>query len=181
MNRSLPDLCLTDIIKFLKADIPSLRRDEFIKAVERLTVADREILEYASFSERQYSRNVLIRESQFEILIMCWKSGQRSLIHDHGGSFGVVKVLRGILTESVFVPALNGMIKADASRDYQEGDIQVESPATIHQVSNLQPQSRNAISVHFYIPPLSTMNVYQLYDIVPRPILSEMYNNGAGI
>ena len=181
MNRSVPDLCLTEMIKWLEADVSRLPRDHLVKALERLIVTDQEIVKHAAFSEHRYSRNVITRESRFEILIMCWKSGQRSLIHDHGGSFGVAKVLRGILTETVFVPALNGMIKADGSRDYQTGAIQVEDSATIHQVSNLQPHSCDAVSVHFYLPPLRTMKIYQLYDIAHRSVSPELYNNGAGI
>jgi hypothetical protein len=56
-------------------------------------------------------------------------------------------------------PALNGMIKPVASTDYQSGDVQIEEPSTIHQVSNLQPGRCDAISLHVYLPPLGHMNI----------------------
>jgi len=146
-----------------------------------LIVTDQEIAKHAFFSEHRYSRNLVVRDKVFEILIICWKSGQRSLIHDHRGSFGVVKVIRGILTESVFIPALNGMIKAMGSREYRAGDVQVEDQSTIHQVSNLQPEQDDAISLHVYVPPLSGMNIYRLYDLDVRSVSAEVYNYGSGI
>ena len=113
--------------------------------------------------------------------MICWKSGQRSLIHDHGNSLGGVKVLRGVLTESLFEVAPNGMIKPSSSRDYQPGDIQIETQHTIHQVSNLQPPLLNTISLHIYAPPMARMNIYKLYDPAVVSGSSELYNFGAGI
>ena len=122
-----------------------------------------------------------MRDEQFEILMICWKSGQRSRIHDHGESLGGVKVLRGILTESVFALSPNGMIKPVASTDYQPDDVQIEDDSTIHQVSNLQPDGRDAISLHVYLPPLARMNIYTLYDIDVRSVAADLHNYGSGI
>jgi cysteine dioxygenase len=179
MNHDTRHLSLTDLIEMLKTNVSVMRRAQMIKALQRLIVTDQEIAKHASFSEHRYSRNLVVRDKVFEILIICWKSGQRSLIHDHRGSFGVVKVIRGILTESVFTPALNGMIKAMGSREYRAGDVQVEDQATIHQVSNLQHD--DAISLHVYVPPLSGMNIYRLYDLDVRAVSAELYNYGGGI
>ena len=111
------------------------------------------------YSDHRYSRNIVVRDEQFEIFMICWKSGQRSLIHDHGESLGGVKVLRGILTESVFALSPNGMIKPVASTDYQPDDVQIEDDSTIHQVSNRQPDGRDAISLHV-LPPANRTDEY---------------------
>jgi cysteine dioxygenase len=94
---------------------------------------------------------------------------------------GGVKILQGVLTESLFELAPNGMIKASSSRDFQTEDIQIENRFTIHQVSNLQPPELPTISLHVYAPPLARMNLYKLYDPSMISGWSEHYNFGAGI
>ena len=180
-DESTAKLSLTDLIGLLRKDVSVMTRNRMIEALQRLIVTEGEISEHASFSEHRYSRNIVVRDKRFEILMICWKSGQRSLIHDHGDSLGGVKVLRGMLTESLFTHALNGMIKAVASTDYRSGDVQIEDRSTIHQVSNLQPEWCDAISLHVYLPPLGRMNIYRLYDIDVRSVSAELYNYGSGI
>ena len=174
-------LSLTGLTGLLRRDVSIMTRTRMIEVLQRLIVTEDEISEHASFSEHRYSRNLVVRDKQFEVLMICWKSGQRSLIHDHGDSFGGVKVLRGILTESLFTPALNGMIKAVASTDYRSGDVQIEDRSTIHQVSNLQRGWCDAISLHIYLPPLGRMKIYRLYDVDVRSVSAELYNYGSGI
>ena len=178
---STAKLSLTDLIGLLKTDVSVMTRTRMTEVLQRLIVTEEELSEHACFNEHRYSRNTVVRDKQFEILMICWKSGQRSLIHDHGDSLGGVKVLRGILTESLFTPALNGMIKAVASTDYQPGDVQIEDRSTIHQVSNLQPGRCDAISFHVYLPPPGRMNIYKLYDIDVRSVSAELYDYGTGI
>jgi len=114
-------------------------------------------------------------------MIMCWNSGQRSSIHDHAGSLGGLKILSGELTESLFEKAPAGMIKALSSVDYSVGSIRVEETSLIHQISNLQGENRQSISVHIYLPPLVRMNVYSLEDPAVKNILPQYFSFGSGI
>jgi cysteine dioxygenase len=174
-------LSIANIIDQLKHESSTLDGPRLIELLELLAIPEVEISRYASFRERGYARHTVYRDEMFEILMICWKSGQRSLIHDHGRSLGGVKVLQGVLTESLFAVAPNGMIKPIASEDYQSGSIQLETQSTIHQVSNLQPLSINTISLHVYTPPLEQMNIYKLYDSNVISATSELYNSGGGI
>ena len=150
-------------------------------ALERLEISESELGLHGNFCDDRYQRNTIAKEREFEILLMCWKSGQRSLIHDHGSSLGGVKIVRGILTESLFALAPNGMIKPVGSTDYPAGDVQIENCSTIHQVSNLQPDQCNAISLHVYVPPLVKMNIYRLYDLKVYSLPAGLHNYGSGI
>lgn len=97
------------------------------------------------------------------------------------GRWGGLKILNGELTESLFVKAPNGMIKSLSSVDYSAGDIRVEETHLIHQISNLQGEIRQSISVHSYVPPLVRMNVYSLEDSAVRNILPQYFSFGSGI
>ena len=149
--------------------------------LQRLTVSEDEIKGHQHFSERRYARNLFYKTAQFEIMVMCWNSGQRSSIHDHAGSLGGLKILNGSLTESMFETAPNGMIKSVSSADYSLGEIRVEETSLIHQISNLQASDRQAISVHIYMPPLVRMNVYSLEDPLVVNVLPQYFSFGAGI
>ncbi|HWO43052.1 MAG TPA: cysteine dioxygenase family protein [Candidatus Eisenbacteria bacterium] len=172
-------LSLADLIGFLRRT--RVTRDMLIGALERLEVSESELRLHGNFCEDRYQRNTIVKEHDFEILLMCWKSGQRSLIHDHGTSLGGVKIVRGILTESSFALAPNGMIKPVGSTDYRAGDVQIEDRSTIHQVSNLQPNGCDAISLHVYVPPLAEMNIYRLYDLKVYSLPAGLHAYGSGI
>jgi cysteine dioxygenase len=175
------EISLSTLIRLLDDEAPNMSRLRMEKIVERVFITEQEMERYGRFRDDRYSRNSVYGSEKFEIFLMCWKTGQRSLIHDHGGSLGGVKILRGLLTESLFEPAPNGMIKAVSSSDYQTSDIQIEEPTTIHQVSNLQPGMNHAISIHIYVPCLQQMNIYSLYDRGLRSVPAQLYNFGLGI
>jgi cysteine dioxygenase len=149
--------------------------------LDRIELATEEIEPHALFSDRRYARNLVYKNHRFEVMIMCWKAGQRSSIHDHAGSLGGIKILQGELTESVFGRGANGMIKALNSAEYACAASRVEETALIHQISNLQAESGAAVSVHIYIPPLVRMNVYSLEDPAVRNILPRYFSLGSGI
>jgi len=143
-----------------------------------------EVQRYVHFGDDRYQRNLMFSSPAFQVLVLCWKNGQRSPIHDHVGSNCAVKVLRGVATETVFDRAPNGMVYATTSRTLTEGGMCVSADADIHQISNLQAGGADLVTLHVYSPPLLTMNAYSLVDAkVSRffdPI-NERFVSGAGI
>ena len=174
-------LSLVEVIRVLEDRAGVIDPAGMQAILERLIVSPEELALYALFSERRYARNLVHKTDCFEIMIMGWNSGQRSSIHDHAGALGGLKVLHGELTESLFEKAPNGMIKSLSSVDYSVGAMRVEETHLIHQISNLQGENRQSISVHIYVPPLVRMNVYSLEDPSVRNVLPQYFSFGAGI
>src|SRR5918996_5326299 len=175
------DLSLSKLIDVLKSDWSVISPARMQDILSRLVVTTEEAQSHALFSEKRYARNLVYKERQFEIMIMCWHAGQRSSIHDHAGSLGGIKILQGELTESVFGRAANGMIKSLSSAEYAIEDTCVEETSLIHQISNLQAGNGRTVSVHIYVPPLVRMNVYSLEDPAVRNILPQYFSLGSGI
>ena len=98
----------------------------------------------------------------YQALVLCWRNGQRSPIHNHRGSRCGVKILRGTATETIFARAPNGMVVPDRTRWVPPGDISASEDADIHQVSNLQPGGADLVTLHVYSPPLLRMEVFSL-------------------
>jgi cysteine dioxygenase len=182
VSMSLRDeLSLSELIKHLEAGCPAVGPAKMRDILERLVISAEEMRVYSLFSDKRYARNLVHKTARFEIMIMCWHAGQRSSIHDHAGSLGGLKILRGALTESLFEKVPNGMIKSQNSIDYAAGEARVEETSLIHQISNLQNENGRAISVHVYVPPLIRMNVYSLEDPSVRNVLPQYFSFGSGI
>jgi cysteine dioxygenase len=175
------ELSLAALINLLENEAAVMSPAKMHDTLARLAVCSDDIGDHKRFSEQRYARNLVYKSTQFEIMVMCWNSGQRSSIHDHAGSLGGLKILSGLLTESLFGKAPNGMIKSLTSGDYEAGSIRVEETSLIHQISNLQTNDGQAISLHIYVPPLVRMKVYSLEDASVRNILPEYFSFGSGI
>jgi cysteine dioxygenase len=124
-----------------------------------------DLAEHVRFAEQSYRRNLVRTGPGYHAWLLCWKNGQRSPIHDHRGSACVVRVLRGVLTETLFEVAPNGHVKALFSRDLAEGSLCGSEDTDIHQISNLQAGDAPLITLHVYAPPLHRMGTYSLYDL----------------
>lgn len=141
------------------------------------------VQEYARFGETRYRRNLMHAGNGFHALILCWRNGQRSPIHDHTGSSCGVRVLQGTVTETIFDRAPNGMVVPRSSSTLAEGEVCGSEDADIHQVSNLQSGGRDLVTLHVYSPPLITMNTYSLHSAEVRQFTDPIseFAAGAGI
>ncbi|MGE3808326.1 MAG: molybdopterin-dependent oxidoreductase [Gemmataceae bacterium] len=138
--------------------------DQLEALLVELGITCDDVQEYVHFSEASYRRTLVHAGDWYHVWIMCWKNGQRSPIHDHSHSSCALQVLRGTLTESRFVFAANGHVKAVSSREIQAGGICAAQDTDLHQASNLQPGSEDLVTLHVYSPPLLRMATYSILD-----------------
>jgi cysteine dioxygenase len=155
---------------------------ELTSRLAELDIDCDDVAEFVRFSDRHYMRNLMRSGRWFYALILCWKNGQRSPIHNHAGSSCGVRVLRGTATETFFDFAPNGAVKATFSRDCPPGTILASADTDIHQVSNLQAGDADLVTLHIYSPPLLFMETYSLTDMTrgQEPMLLE-FCDAAGI
>jgi cysteine dioxygenase len=155
---------------------------ELTAQVSELDIGCSDVAEAVRFSERHYMRNLLRAGPWYYVLVLCWRNGQRSPIHDHAGSACCVRVLHGILTETVFEFAANGDVKAKGSCDFPPGSVIGSEDHYLHQVSNLQEGNEDLVTLHVYSPPLLRMGTYSLTDRTRgwEPMFIE-YAEAAGI
>jgi cysteine dioxygenase len=121
-----------------------------------------DLADFVRFSDQGYARNLVRAGRWYSGLVLCWKNGQRSPIHDHAGSNCCVRVLRGVLTETRFEFAPNGHVKAVSSRDFPQGCVLASADLDLHQVSNLQSGNAPLVTLHVYSLPLQRMGTYTL-------------------
>ncbi|MCS7034769.1 MAG: cysteine dioxygenase family protein [Phycisphaerae bacterium] len=160
--------------------VPLRLLDERLRQVE-IDLA--EIEPFIRFGADTYRRNLLRAGPAYHALILCWRSGQRSPIHDHRGSSCGVRVLRGTATETVFERTPDGHIFPTRTRRLEAGFCCGTEDQDIHQLSNLEPAGSDLITLHIYSPPLLVMGTYSLTSTRVNEFTDRVYEfcEGAGI
>ena len=122
----------------------------------------RDLQTFVRYDENHYRRNLVCAGEWYEILVICWLSGQRSPIHDHAHSTCGIRVMCGTCTETVFGHAPCGQVVARFSKDIAAGSVTASQDSDTHQVSNLQEARDNLVTIHVYSPPLRAMKTFSI-------------------
>ena len=125
-----------------------------------LTLAD--VREFVRFEDGVYQRNLVCEGAWHELLVICWRSGQRSPIHNHKGSTCGLVVLDGVCSETVYDFAPCGGVVPLYTRDCGTGHVCATQDGDTHQISNLQKPGRDLVTVHIYSPPLRGMEQFSI-------------------
>lgn len=149
----------------------------------RLEIDPSEIEPFVHFNTDTYRRNLMRAGPGYHALILCWKNGQRSPIHDHRGSSCGVRVLKGTCTETIFQRTGQGHIYPTETHKLQEGYCCGSQDQDIHQISNIEPDGRDLITLHIYSPPLLVMGQYSLTSLSRSEFSDQVHQfcEGAGI
>lgn len=109
-------------------------------------------------NERTYA--MIAANETYEAWVISWPVGCAIALHDHGRSYGAVRVLRGALVErSTNRSRSEGL----GCRTLEEGEVVSFGPDHLHEIAN--SSDRLALSIHVYSPPLATMTYYN--DAMP--------------
>src|SRR5271154_4898801 len=115
---------LDDLFQFLDDLQGRAPLKELAAHVEQLDLNRCDLSSFIRFADDGYTHNLIRAGDWYNVWVICWKNGQRSPIHNHRGSSCVMRVVRGIMTETQFVFAANGHVKAIGSNDYAPGTMQ---------------------------------------------------------
>jgi cysteine dioxygenase len=160
---------LVATIDELKHRAKEMNLPELRHFISNLKPERAEVESYIHFTDDRYARNLVYKCENFECLVLCWRPGQRSPIHDHANSICAVYTVDGLLSADNYRKMSNGHIRADYSEDFKPGSVLSIQTTEIHQVSNLQ-DTTDLISLHFYLGPLVNSFLYS----VQQPI-HELY------
>ena len=139
---------LVDAIEELKHRAKDMTLPDLRRFISNLKPSESEIEPYILFTDERYARNLVYKSEDFECLVLCWRPGQRSPIHDHAKSICAVYTLSGLLSADNYRKMASGHIRADYSEDFKPGSVLTIQTTEIHQVSNLQDNA-HLISLHF--------------------------------
>ena len=165
-------LGIDEFARGLAAIPPEQFTRETVLAYLRRTSVDLDTMQpYLYFSPEHYTRNLILKTPQFELIAICWDIGQRSAIHNHcdqkcwmAMAYGRVQVLnfrlihRGPATGFCELePDTHFMIEAGKPQE-------VDPEEPIHQVVNSTVFNSRAVTLHVYSAPYDTCEVYDLKE-----------------
>jgi cysteine dioxygenase len=140
--------------------------EELRELLMALSIAREDLAPFIRFNDTCYARNPVVGNEHFELLCICWKSGQSSLIHDHVGSACGVRVVIGELTETIFEVIDGPLVRPRRVNHYGAGYVCSSVDRDVHQITNHQLGGAELITLHVYSPPLATMNTYSTFESV---------------
>lgn len=157
-----PTLTFGDLAARLNSlsSVPTLA--ELNEMIERTNIGDEEVQPYLGFKTGNYSRHRVMKNQHVEMLVLCWKPGQRTPIHDHNGSHGAVLVHEGILWETIFDYDIETGLKYQSHRELRGGGLTGSEDPDIHQLGNPDVSGQDLITIHIYAPPLGVLKTYKL-------------------
>ena len=153
---------LLDLANVLAAQrsVPSL--PELNALIERTTISPDDLRPYLGFKTGNYSRHRVMKNDHVEMLVLCWKPGQRTPIHDHNGAHGAVFVHQGIMWETTFDYDTERGLAYKAHRELRTGGLTGSEIPDIHQLGNPDVSGEDLITIHIYAPPLGVLKTYKL-------------------
>lgn len=138
---------------------PSL--DQIFSWLERVEPSSEELKPYLGFKEGNYWRHRVCRNEFVEMLVLCWRPGQRTPIHDHNGSHGGVKICEGHLWETIFTYDATAGLEYKSGRELTSGSVTGSDVPDIHQLGNPDVSEQNLVTLHVYAPPLGVLHTYK--------------------
>jgi cysteine dioxygenase len=124
---------------------------------------------YLYFCAERYTRNLIQHTPLYDLIAICWESGQKSAIHNHTNQ----RCWMGIAYGRVQVQNFR-MVRQDAATQFCELEptnhyiIEAGSPAEvdpdepIHLVTNASSFGSRAVTLHIYSRPFDECEVYDL-------------------
>lgn len=125
------------------------------------------ISQYFFWRPEHYTRNLIYKDERFEMMAICWESGQVSQVHNHADQKCWMMVPVGRLKGQNF--AVDEIDEARSHCKLRETDAfelsdclaaKVELEEPIHQILNLAEYGERAVSVHVYSRPFDTCLAY---------------------
>jgi cysteine dioxygenase len=158
---------------------PSL--EDLHDCLNGLTVTGEDLRPHLGFKAGNYARHRVFRNEFIELLVLCWRPGQRTPIHDHNGSYGAVRVCEGVLWETMFDLDETQTLFYKSGRDWKPGDVTGADVPDIHQLGNPEVSGQNLVTLHLYAPPLNVLNTYKVGSSEVGHYRPDEFMDGAGI
>ncbi len=155
------DFSLPALVNALESQksVPSLK--QIYDWLETANISNEELQPYIGFKDGNYWRHRVCRNEFVEMLVLCWRPGHRTPIHDHNGSHGGVKVQEGRLWETIFTYDAEKGLEYKSARDYAPGAVTGSDVPDIHQLGNPDVSEQDLITIHVYAPPLGVLHTYK--------------------
>ncbi|HEX8141070.1 MAG TPA: cysteine dioxygenase family protein [Pyrinomonadaceae bacterium] len=160
-------------------EVPSL--EDLNAWLREVSLRVEDLRPYRGFKAGTYARHRVFRNEYAELLVLCWRPGQRTPIHDHNGSHGAVRVCEGVMWETMFALNEARELYYQTAREWTQGGVTGAAVPDIHQLGNPEISGQDLITLHLYAPPLGVLNTYKVGSSEMGHYRPDEFMDGAGI
>jgi len=126
---------------------------------------------YVRFEAGRYTRHLVHKSAEVEILVLCWAEGSGSPIHGHEGELCWARVERGTLSFTDYREVSRQPLHvAPMGPPFVGGRGHVDGPADLHAVENPPALDGPAVSLHVYARPYDECDIYNLEEGTVRRV-----------
>jgi len=173
---------MDDLIEGLKSfESHLITQDEVKRFMEAMPISHEEIKPFVFWRDSFYTRNLIYRDAQFEVMAICWMPGQKTAIHSHNGQLGWMSVPEGEVTVQNYRylrcsnPEFQNVVGIDCLAGGHHIELErlnsltcasdnkivtVDKLQTIHQIENTG--NTGCVSLHIYSRPIDSCVAYDL-------------------
>ena len=151
------DLFIQSLKEFAKNDFPV---DEVSNFISKSDTPIKLLDKYSHFNKNTYTRNMIYKNPDFEILLICWSAGQKTPIHGHEGEKCWAKVQLGTLEICSFNIETKTPLRLKQIEKINAPVGHLDGPADIHSVNNCFTSP--AVSLHVYAKPYDSCEIYDI-------------------
>lgn len=135
------------------------KRTKYNEIIRSMKLPSSVFEDYSSWCDESYTRNCIVENEKFELILLCWKAGQITPIHDHGGEECWVKIIEGEFRETIYTADKSGELKVVKSMISKSNDVTYMIDFMgFHSIENLS--SKKSMSLHLYAKPIRSCNIF---------------------
>lgn len=132
---------------------------EYKSVVTKMQIPKHEFTEYTHWSAERYTRNCIVRNDSYELILLCWEPGQETPIHCHNEQECWVYMIDGSMSEKHYEFPKEGCPEAkeyfeldDEDHSYMNDDIGLHS---LHNTSG-----KRVMTLHLYAKPIDKCSYF---------------------
>ena len=151
------DTFIKSLKLFAKEDFPIKKVSDFIfNSNFSKTTLDK----YSYFNEKTFARNMIYKDQDFQILLICWSPGQSAPIHGHEGEKCWFKIISGALEICNYTLKSRSPLKLKKIEEFYAHKGYLDGPADIHSVNNSSKEP--VVTLHIYAKPYDSCETYDI-------------------
>ena len=143
--------------EFSKEDFPVPEVSSYLLD---LNIDQEELKKYLLRADDHYTRNLIHRDRDFEIMIICWPPNTSAPIHGHEGEKCWARVQDGNLQICNYEEVSSSPLKLNMIQELSCAPGFLDGPADIHSVENITREF--ATSLHVYAKPYDACDIYDI-------------------
>ena len=143
--------------EFSKEDFPVPEVSSYLL---NLNIDQEELKKYLLRADDHYTRNLIHRDRDFEIMIICWPPNTSAPIHGHEGEKCWARVQDGNLQICNYEEVSSSPLKLNMIQELSCAPGFLDGPADIQSVENITGEF--ATSLHVYAKPYDACDIYDI-------------------